>query len=332
MTTTPLSAAVPATSIGGDDSLRSLRILERHEEADGIVSLRLGSDGRPLPRWEPGAHIDVHLGNGLVRQYSLSSLPEENTWRIAVLREQQSTGGSDFVHDTLRPGGTVTVGMPRNNFPLRLSPDRHVFVAGGIGITPILPMIAAAEAAGADWRLLYLTRSASATAFSAELDRYGDRVVRHHDDTSGIVDLTSVLDGLEPADLQCCGPAGLLTALESYAAERPDVRLTLERFVADAELLAQVHRDGDSAFTVELSDGTEVGVPAGCSILDAMRRAGIQTLSSCQEGICGTCETPVLEGEPDHRDQVLTDDERAANETMMICVSRCRGDRLVLDL
>jgi ferredoxin-NADP reductase len=316
----------------------TVTVQETHAEAAGVRSLILAArEGRSLPAWAPGAHIDVVLSRDLVRQYSLSSVSgragvaEEAGWRIAVLREPDGRGGSAYLHDRVRAGDTLMVSAPRNTFALDLDAPRLVFVAGGIGITPILPMLGAAEEEGVDWQLLYLGRSAESMAFTGELARYGDRVRLHRDDESGVADLTAELDGMGAAQahVYACGPAGLLAAVQAYTAGHPRARLTLERFAAAPK---DDERDEDRPFTVQTADGREVAVGAGQSVVDALSQAGVRTLTSCGEGVCGTCETAVLDGVPDHRDQVLSEEERAAGDVMMICVSRCRGDRLVLDV
>ncbi|MFZ3566178.1 PDR/VanB family oxidoreductase [Streptomyces sp. BH097] len=310
----------------------TVTVKETRSEAVGVRSLVLAArEGGALPAWTPGAHIDVVLSRDLVRQYSLSAGPEEPGWRIAVLREPDGRGGSAYLHDRVEAGDTLLVSAPRNHFALDLDAPRLVFVAGGIGITPVLPMLAAAERAGLEWQLLYLGRSAESMAFTGELARYGDRVRLHRDDVSGVADLSAELDGLGAAraHVYACGPAGLLAAVREYTDAHPGARLTLERFTAAPEDHA---RDEDRPFTVETADGQEIPVAAGESVVDALTRAGVRTLTSCREGVCGTCETPVLEGTPDHRDQLLSEEERAAGDVMMICVSRCRGDRLVLDV
>ncbi|MFD8484234.1 PDR/VanB family oxidoreductase [Streptomyces sp. NPDC059712] len=284
--------------------------------------------GEPLPAWEPGAHVDVVLGPGLERQYSLCGDPADRTrWRIAVLRETDGRGGSAHVHEEVRTGDKLRVRGPRNNFRLEPAP-RYRFVAGGIGITPILPMLAAAEEAGADWSLLYGGRTRAGLAFTRELGRYGDRVTIVPEDESGLLDLAPVLDDLPPDTLvYCCGPGPLLDAVEARC---PAGRLRLERFRPKE---AAVVAPAEAEFEVVLArSGRTVAVPPGVSVLDAVREAGVEVLYSCTEGTCGTCETEVVEGEPDHRDSVLTEEERAAGETMLVCVSRCRGRRLVLDL
>ncbi|MFG3106828.1 PDR/VanB family oxidoreductase [Streptomyces tendae] len=308
-----------------------LVVARRETAADGVLvlTLRHPLDER-LPAWEPGAHVDVVLGPGLERQYSLCGDPEDRAqWRIAVLREKDGRGGSAYVHGELRAGDEVRVRGPRNNFRLEPAP-RYRFVAGGIGITPVLPMLAAVEEAGAEWTLLYGGRTRAGMAFTEELARYGDRVTLVPEDESGLLDLGSVLDDLSPDTLvYCCGPGPLLDAVEARC---PAGSLRVERFrpkEADAGAPAQ----GEAEFEVVLArSGRTVVVPPGVSVLDAVRAAGVEVLYSCTEGTCGTCETEVVEGAPDHRDSVLTEEERAAGETMLICVSRCRGRRLVLDL
>ena len=295
--------------------------------ADGVRALTLRHPlGEQLPAWEPGAHIDVLLGPQLERQYSLCGDPADRTaWRIAVLREPDGRGGSAYVHEQLGQGDKVRVRGPRNHFALRPAP-RYRFVAGGIGITPILPMLAAAEAAGAEWTLLYGGRSRTSMAFTRELARYGDRVTVAPQDETGLLDLGSVLDALPEGTLvYCCGPGALLDAVEERC---PAGALHVERFQPKEQ-----QGGHEAEFEVELAQsGRTLTVAPGVSVLDTVRAAGVEVLFSCTEGTCGTCETDVLEGTPDHRDSVLSPEEREAGETMMICVSRCRGSRLVLDL
>lgn len=299
----------------------------REFAADGVLALTLRHPlGEPLPAWEPGAHVDVLLEPGLERQYSLCGDPADpSAWRIAVLRESAGRGGSAHVHEQLGEGAAVRVRGPRNNFALEPA-ARYRFVAGGIGITPILPMLAAADAAGAEWTLLYGGRTRRSMAFGEELGRYGDRVTIAPEDETGLLDLPSVLDDVPEGTLvYCCGPGPLLDAVEARC---PSGVLRVERFQPKEQ-----QTGGNTGFEVELArSGRTLTVAPDVSVLDAVRAAGVEVLYSCTEGTCGTCETDVLDGEPDHRDSVLTEDERAAGETMLICVSRCRGKRLVLDL
>ncbi|MDH6547490.1 PDR/VanB family oxidoreductase [Streptomyces sp. SAI-041] len=310
------------------DAYEAELVVDRRDAAaDGVLALTLRHPlGEQLPAWEPGAHIDVLLGPALERQYSLCGDPSDRScWRIAVLREPEGRGGSAHVHQQLRQGDKVRVRGPRNHFALRPAP-RYRFVAGGIGITPILPMLAAAEEAGAEWTLLYGGRTRGSMAFTEELIRYGDRVTVAPQDETGLLDLAPVLDGVPEGTLvYCCGPGPLLDAVEERC---PAGLLHVERFTP------KDRPEGENTqFEVELAQtGTTITVAPDVSVLDAVRAAGVEVLFSCTEGTCGTCETDVLDGTPDHRDSVLTDEEREAGETMMICVSRCRGKKLVLDL
>ncbi|WP_316744345.1 PDR/VanB family oxidoreductase [Streptomyces sp. MK7] len=309
-----------------------LVVARRTDAADGVVSLDLRrADHAPLPAWTPGAHIDLVLAPDLVRQYSLCSSPDAtHVWRVAVLREDEGRGGSLQVHDKLAEGDPVRVRGPRNHFLLERA-ERYLFIAGGIGITPIIPMLERAERQGSAWELVYGGRTLSSMAFrEALVTRYGERVRVRPEDAYGLLDLDALLGTPRPGTLvYCCGPEPLLKAVEERCADWPPGTLHVERF-APKELHAPV-RDG--AFEVELAQtGVTVTVPPDKSVLRAVEEAGVQVLFSCQEGTCGTCETAVLEGTVDHRDSLLTPAEQDAHETMMICVSRAACPRLVLDL
>jgi ferredoxin-NADP reductase len=311
-------------------------VARRETVADGVVRLTLAHpDGAALPAWAPGAHLDLLLAPGLERQYSLCGDPaDRSVLRVAVLREPAGRGGSQYVHDKVAEGARIRARGPRNRFPLA-DAGRYLFVAGGIGITPLLPMIGAVAARGAEWRLVYGGRSRASMAFAAPLAAaHPDRVELCPQDETGLLDLDSLL-GAPGADtaVYCCGPEPLLVAVEERCAAWPPGALHTERFAArPVAPPAAGGREGE-AFEVELAaSGRTVTVPPDRSILQVVEEAGIQVLSSCREGTCGTCETDVLAGEPDHRDSLLTPDERAANDVMFICVSRCRSGRLVLDL
>lgn len=309
-------------------------ITARTDVADHVVALDLAKpDGASLPSWLPGAHIDLLLGNGLVRQYSLCGDPDEaDVWRIGVLLDPRSRGGSRFVHDYLIAGCTVRVRGPRNHFPLIDSPS-YLFIAGGIGITPMMPMIRAAQQSGSDWRLIYLGRSSSTMAFASELAAaYGDRVLLWPDDVHGIFDLGSALaQPLADTLVYCCGPEPLLAAVETHFAQWPPGSLHLERFAAKPP--TQPSADALDTFDVVCRrSGVTVEVPAESSILEALEDADIPIMSSCLEGVCGTCEASVVEGIPDHRDSMLTEAERTAGNVILTCVSRSRSQTLVLDL
>jgi ferredoxin-NADP reductase len=308
-----------------------LEVVAKTVVADDVATLTLAHpDGARLRDWSPGAHVDLVLPNGTTRQYSLcGDRWDPLTYTVGVLREPAGRGGSAYVHDVLQPGHRVGVGGPRNNFPL-VPADRYLFVAGGIGITPLLPMVHQAALLGADWQLLYGGRRRASMAFLDQLAGYGDRVRLVPQDEQGLLDLPAFL-GAPRADTRvyCCGPAPLLAAIEAACAGWPRYSLRTERFVAD-ELAAPARESG---FAVELArSGRSVEVPPGVSVLEAVAGAGVEVLSSCRQGTCGTCETTVLAGRPDHRDSLLDDDERAAGDCMYVCVSRSLDDRLVLDL
>jgi ferredoxin-NADP reductase len=309
-----------------------LVVTARESRAEGVVALTLADpSGAQLPGWTPGAHIDVLLDDTTVRQYSLCGPPsDQHSWRIAVLLDPSGRGGSRLVHDTLEVGGTVAVRGPRNHFPLHAA-DRYVFLAGGIGITPLLPMITVANQAGADWQLWYGGRSRASMAFLDELSSFGDRVTLWPEDERGLLPLGEILGTpIEGALVYCCGPEGLLAAAEQRCAPWPPGSLHLERFAAKPQEAAAGQAAGFEV--VCQRSGVTVPVPPDKSIIEALEEHGISVLSSCQEGVCGTCETQVIDGIPDHRDSLLTEDERESNEYMMICVSRAKSERLVLDL
>jgi ferredoxin-NADP reductase len=315
-----------------DESELSLIISDKHEGASGVAVLRLQRpDGTDLPDWAPGAHIDLVLSPDITRQYSLCGDPSDrSTWQIAVLRESAGRGGSDFVHTRLASGDTVRVRGPRNHFELAEA-AHYLFIAGGIGITPIMTMAAQADRAGARWTLVYGGRSRSSMAFLDELsERYAGQVVAVPFDEDGLIDLDGLLSRATGDTLvYACGPAALLDALTDKTQSWPPGSLRLERFSPKVITSSTTN----SSFEVELSlTGTTITVQPDESILEAVTSCGVQVLSSCQEGTCGTCETAVLEGTVDHRDSVLTKEEQDANDTMMICVSRSSGPRLVLEL
>lgn len=311
-----------------------LVVSARTEVADGVITLVLASpDGGSLPPWAAGAHIDLVMPDDLVRQYSLCSSPKDaQGWRVGVLLDPESRGGSSFIHKELTEGTRVRVRGPRNHFSLMPSP-RYQFIAGGIGITPMLPMIEEAEAKGADWHLLYGGRQRSSMGFLDELSRFGDKVTAWAQDEKGLLDLPSVLGTpREDTLVYCCGPGPLLDAVEEACAIWPTGSLHLERF--SAKIIDESAVEGArERFTVECRrSGITVEVGPGDSVLQVLKDHGVAMLASCGDGICGTCETPVLEGIPDHRDSVLDDEEHAANDAVMVCVSRSLSERLVLDV
>ncbi|PWV82676.1 Ferredoxin-NADP reductase [Prauserella marina] len=309
-----------------------LVLARREPVAEDVLRLTLVTEsGDPVPAWEPGAHIDLLLADGLERQYSLCGDPaDRSALMVAVLREPSGRGGSAFVHDRLTEGTKVPARGPRNNFALAPA-SRYLFIAGGIGITPLLPMVAEADARGAEWRLVYGGRRRASMAFADDLAaKYGDRVEVYPEDETGLLPLPRLLGApVAETAVYCCGPEPLLAAAELGCASWEPGTLHIERFSPRTDLGTGPAR----SFEVELAvSGRTLTVPESKSILEVVEAAGIPVLSSCQEGTCGTCETEVLDGVPEHRDSLLTDEERAAGETMMICVSRSSGPRLVLEL
>ncbi|GAA1483170.1 PDR/VanB family oxidoreductase [Gordonia sinesedis] len=314
----------------------NLVVRRRTAESDGVVSLELQApDGGELPGWEPGAHVDLLLADGIVRQYSLCGDPLDTaTWRIAVLREPDGRGGSTHIHDHLHEGADIAVRGPRNHFALDDSP-RYVFVAGGIGITPIMAMAHRAEQNGTEWQMYYLGRSQASMPFTHDLTAtYPERVTVWADEQRGTtIDLGTLLD--EPDDqtlIYCCGPGGLIDAVERRTTHWPDGALHIERFAAKDQP-DDVASEALDTFQVECRrSGITVDVGAEQPILEALEDADIPIMSSCLEGMCGTCQTGVLEGTPDHRDSLLSDADRDAGHTILPCVSRSRTPMLVLDL
>ncbi|MGY0541540.1 PDR/VanB family oxidoreductase [Nocardioides sp. YJ-D4] len=309
-----------------------LVVTSRRMASETVVELELAAaTGERLPGWEPGSHLDLVLADGMVRQYSLCADDpgDHSGYRIAVLLEPESRGGSAYVHDKLWSGVEVVVRGPRNRFPLEEAP-RYLFIAGGVGITPIKPMLAQAEQSGSAWSLYYGGRSADTMAFADDLaGRYGERVVLRPQDEHGMLDLDGILADIDENTLvYCCGPTPLIDAVESLCAERCPGQLRTERFTA-----APVDTGGDQPFVIEVSGtGQVVEVGADESALDALEAAGVDIPWSCREGVCGTCQVPVLSGTVEHRDEVLTEDERASQTLMHLCVSRAVGEGVVIDV
>ena len=329
-----MHSIMTASDPDAHDAERRLELTVAGKEvvAEGVVRLTLTSpEGSSLPAWTPGAHLDLVLGDGLVRQYSLCGDPADRTrYRVGVLREPDSRGGSRYVHDTLTVGDAVVVHGPRNHFTLTDAKE-YLFVAGGIGVTPLIPMLSAAAARKVPFRLVYGGRTRSSMAFVDELRQlYSDRVEVIPQDEFGHLDLATVIgEHRDGVAVFTCGPGPLLDAIDKHCSAWPPGTLNMERFRAKELPAGTV----DTEFTVELAQtGVTVTVPADRSILDVVEDAGVTVLSSCREGTCGTCETPILEGEADHRDSLLTQEDKDANETMFICVSRSCSKRIVLDL
>ena len=307
-------------------------------EAQDVLGIELrASDGGDLPPFTAGAHIDLRLPGGLMRSYSLLNDPaERHRYVLGVLREPNGRGGSRAVHEQLRVGMTLEVGEPRNQFPLHEAAAHSVLVAGGIGVTPLLSMARRLKALGASFEVVFCARSRASAAFSEEVAGLGVAVHWHFDDQAGgPPDLAALLRarpgaGSTATHYYACGPARMLDAFLACCASLGYPNAHIERFAAETPV---EEVGSDRGFTVELRrSGRSVAIAPGQSILDALLDAGVEASFSCQDGFCGSCETRVLEGTPEHRDSVLTETERAENKVMMICVSGCRGDRLVLDL
>jgi len=293
-----------------------------------------GPNAQPLPGAAPGAHIDLHLPTGHVRQYSLTnaeSHPTQASYQIAVARDAASRGGSSWIHDKLRIGSVLPISEPRNLFALDIKAHHKVlFIGAGIGITPIYAMVRAAQQAGMDWTLIACARSGSRMTFQEDLAALDAQRVRFHFDQEqgGPLALSTLLASAQWDAVYACGPAGLLDAIETATISWPPGSVRMERFKAQARDEA-----GNAAFELVLSgSGQSVQVAAHETPLEALERIGIDHPFSCREGLCGTCEVELLEGQPDHRDNVLDAADRAACNRFIPCVSRCGGSRLVIKL
>ncbi|KVK89342.1 Vanillate O-demethylase oxidoreductase [Burkholderia cepacia] len=315
----------------------TVRVARKWQEARDICGFEFVSDdGSPLPSFEAGAHIDVHLPGGLVRQYSLCNHPEHaDRYQIAVLRDADGRGGSRAIHDEVRQGDTVRISVPRNQFPLAPDAPHHLLLAGGIGVTPILSMAERLFSSGMPFDMHYCARSTERMAFVERISAAGfhDRARLHVDDGEPAqrFDLATVLAAApEGTHLYVCGPRGFMDAVLNAARERnwAEARLHYEFFGG-----AVASSGADRAFRVRIaSSGMVIDVPAECTVIAALAANGVDVLTSCEQGVCGTCATRVLEGEPDHRDSYLTEAEQAAGDQFMPCCSRSRSDLLVLDL
>jgi len=286
-------------------------------------------DGAPLPDGEAGAHIGVHMANGIMRQYSLvHAAIAPTSYVVGVKRDAASRGGSRWMHDELREGAWLQIEAPRNNFPLAEHAHSSVLFAGGIGITPIYSMVRRLQALGRPWTLHFACRSRLDAAFHDELEALG-RTQFHFDDEAGrFFDMAGAVKRAErDAHLYCCGPAPMLAAFEAATADWPRELVHVEYFTARAEAATA------GGFSVDCARSNKsFFIPPGRKILHVLREGGVTVSSSCEEGICGACEVDVLSGIPDHRDAILTAAEREENKTMFVCCSGAKTDKLVLDV
>ena len=288
-------------------------------------------DGKALPPYEPGAHIDVHLPNGIVRQYSLI-VPEQDPkgYTLGIKRDPASRGGSRFVHDDLRVGRMLKISAPRNNFPLKEDAPHVVLFAGGIGITPIWCMVQRLDQLGRPWKLYYAARSRADMAFLHTLEGMAPAQFHFDEESAGkFLDVAALIaDAPKDAHLYCCGPTPMLNAFEAATASWPREQVHIEYFTPKAQ-----PTDKKGGFVVELAkSGQEFVIPEGQSILQVLLDAGVDVDYSCELGICGACEQRVISGEPEHHDAILTEEEQASNTKVMICCAGCKSERLVLDL
>lgn len=301
-------------------------------EAEGIHLLELErSDGSALPAFLAGAHIDLRLPDGLIRSYSLVNCPSEtHRYLIGVKKEPGSRGGSRFIHEQLKSGDELDIDAPRNNFQLCESAPRSVLIAGGIGITPFASMVRRLEQLGLPWELHYAARSSGSAGFVRQLASYGSKVNYYFtkEPSARRMNIRKVVAELpRDAHVYCCGPRDMLATFEEAAASLPSGQAHLEFFSNTGNI------DKDGAFEVKLArSGQTVIVQSGETILDTLLKHKIDAPYSCLEGVCSTCETRVLSGIPDHRDLILSQEERDANDRMLICCSRSKSPTLTLDL
>jgi ferredoxin-NADP reductase len=325
----PVAAAAVATP--APDALIEVRLTAiRYAARDTHLFEFRRPDGQPLPAYTPGAHVDLHLPNGLIRNYSLiEAEPDACVYTVGIKRDPASRGGSRYIHHDLHVGATVTISSPRNNFPLREDAAHTVLLAGGIGITPIWCMVQRLQRLGKSWKLYYSCRSRTDMAFIEALERMPSAQLHFDDENAGrFLDIAAIV-GEAPRDahLYCCGPAPMMQAFEAATADWPHEQVHTEYFVPKQPPA----RTG--GFTVQLArSGTEYFIPEGETILNVLLDAGVDVDYSCELGICGACEQRVIEGVPEHRDSILSEEEQAGNKRVMICCAGSKTERLVLDL
>ena len=325
------AASAETAPVKAPDGLIDVRVTAiRYAARDTHLYEFTRLDGQPLPAYEPGAHIDLHLPNGLTRQYSLiEAEPDPASYTVGIKRDPASRGGSRYIHDELRVGKTLKISAPRNNFPLVENAGHVLLFAGGIGITPIWCMVQRLAKLGRPWTLHYACRSRADMAFLKALEAMTSSKF-HFDEESGgkFLDVAAIVAGApKDAHLYCCGPTPMLQAFESATTNWPREQIHIEYFTPKQEAAKS------GGFTVELArSGKEFIIPEGKTILQVLLDAGVDVDYSCELGICGACEQRVISGEPEHRDAILTEEEQASNTKVMICCAGCKSERLVLDL
>jgi ferredoxin-NADP reductase len=321
-----------AASAASSDGLIEVRLTDiRFAAQDTNLYEFRRVDGSPLPAYEPGAHVDMHLPNGMSRQYSLIVPdPKPDSYVFGIKRDAASRGGSKYIHDELQAGATLKISAPRNNFPLVEDAEHVALFAGGIGITPIWCMVQRLGALGRSWKLYYACRSRGDMAFLQALEKFEAKYIHlHFDDEAGkVLDIAAaVAEVPKSTHLYCCGPDPMLKAFEAATTNWPRAQVHVEYFTPKAEPATQ------GGFWVELKrSNEEYFIPPGKTILQVLYDAGVDVDYSCELGICGACETRVISGIPEHRDSVLSEEEQASNTKVMICCAGCKSERLVLDM
>ena len=309
-----------------------VRIAKIVDEATDIRSYRLEAVEGELPSFTAGSHVDVTVSDGLVRQYSICSDPmESGSYRVGIQKDVNSTGGSEAIFSEFSEGQVIEVSEPRNHFELNETAEDFTLIGGGIGVTPILAMAQRLSRLGKNFRLYYLARSADRFGFADVLDggELATNVTRHSDEADGLPNLAAMIGAHAPGrHIYCCGPGPLMDAVKETARSWPPMTVHFEHFTRD-----EINTDADTPFEIQFGEGGEV-VPVGPdqTVLEVMRAHGYTVETQCTQGLCGTCEQRVLAGEVDHRDLVLEDDEKAENTCMMVCVSRAKSGRLVIDV
>lgn len=333
-----LKSAAPVQMQGDSSKRRQLVVSRLWHETPNVLGVELRApDGAPLPAFEAGAHINLLLPNGLARQYSLANDPNDrDRYQLGILKEPNGRGGSSWIHENLKVDGVVDILSPQNHFPVPKGAERYLLIAGGIGITPLLAMIETFRHGNLPFRLFYCTRGPEDVAFRARLSspEIADNVTFVHDggDPAKGLNLKALLAEHEAGThICCCGPAGLMSAVQSASSHWPSGTVHFEWFAADQGASKRVAEN--KAFTVRIArTGQDIVVPADMSLLDVLSEHGFDIESVCREGVCGTCIVDVKEGEIDHRDFVLDESERAANDCMAVCCSRAKSELLLLDL